>query len=60
MTNPSSPPEEWRGLYRAAVLEVDRAKMKQRISDARLAIIDRIEATLARPRSPSIKKCTML
>lgn len=52
MTNSSSPPEEWRELYRAAVLEVDHAKLKQRISDARLAIIDRIEATLARPRSP--------
>src|SRR5258707_15222922 len=52
MTNSSSTPEKWPELHRAAVLEVDHAKLKQRISDAQLAIIYRIEATLARPRSP--------
>jgi hypothetical protein len=46
-TNPTC--ENWREAYRAALLEQDVTKLAQRISDARLAIIERIEATLRRP-----------
>jgi hypothetical protein len=51
MTNASPPPPDRRQLYRAAILEVDHAKLIRRVSDAQLAILDRIEATLAQPRS---------
>ena len=41
--------ENWREAYRAALLEQDVAKLAQRIGEARLAIIERIEATLRHP-----------
>src|SRR5882724_11499574 len=41
--------ENWRKAYRAALLEQDTTKLAQRISDARLAIIERIEGTLRHP-----------
>jgi hypothetical protein len=41
--------ENWREAYRVALLEQDTAKLPQRIGDARLAIIERIEATLRHP-----------
>ena len=49
MGNSSPTYENWREAYRAALLEQDVTKLAQRISDARLAIIERIEGTLRRP-----------
>jgi len=49
MGNNNPTREDWREAYRAALLEQDVAKLAQRISDARLAIIERIEATLRHP-----------
>lgn len=36
-TRPASP--SWRDLYKAALFEVDRAKLPQRISEARSAVV---------------------
>jgi hypothetical protein len=44
-------PEDWRELYRAAILEVNLEQLPQRISEARVAIMGRIEATLVTPGS---------
>lgn len=52
MTTTTQVCERWRDVYRMALLEPDPAKLVQRISDARLAIIERIEATLRLPYGP--------
>jgi len=39
--NRASP--QWRGLYEAAVLELDHDKLLERIAEARKAILDRVE-----------------
>lgn len=39
----------WKPLYEAALLETDTAKLSQRISTARNAILDRIEESLRHP-----------
>src|SRR5216684_9011942 len=49
MANNNPTCENWREAYRAALLEQDATKLAQRISDARLAIIERIEGTLRHP-----------
>jgi len=36
-------PPDWKELYRLAVIEVDTANLGQRISDARNAILDRLQ-----------------
>jgi hypothetical protein len=40
---------DWADLYRLALIELDPAKLKQRVSDARSAILDRIQETLPKP-----------
>ncbi len=35
---------DWEALYEAAIMEFDRAKLPQRITDAQNAITDRIES----------------
>jgi hypothetical protein len=42
-------PPDWRDLYQLAVIELDPAKLTQRISEARGVILDRIQETLAKP-----------
>ena len=42
-------PPDWTQLYQLAVLESDPTRLPQRISDARNAILDRIEETLTKP-----------
>jgi hypothetical protein len=42
-------PADWTELYQLAVLESDPTRLPQRISEARNAILDRIEETLAKP-----------
>ena len=50
MTAAGTPgPQSWRELYRLAFVELDPAKLPQRIIDARVAILDRIEETLDNP-----------
>jgi len=39
----------WRELYQLAMVELDDAKLPQRITVAHEAILDRIEQTLAKP-----------
>ena len=41
-------PPNWKELYELAVLEVDAAKLPQRITDARKAILDSAEETFAK------------
>jgi hypothetical protein len=40
---------DWNELYRLATTETDFRKLQQRIADAHRAILERIEATAARP-----------
>jgi len=42
-------PADWTELYQLAVLESDPTRLPQRISEARTAILDRIEETLTKP-----------
>jgi hypothetical protein len=42
--------EEWFGLYRDAMLELEHAKMTGRISDTRTAVIARLEKLKDMPR----------
>ncbi len=51
MINPIFPARDWRELYLVANLEVDPVKLTQRINDARVAIMERLETTLAKPGS---------
>ena len=39
---------DWKELYKLAVMELDTAKLPQRITDARNAILDRAEETFAK------------
>ena len=48
MTTVGTPrPPDWKGLYQMAVIELDPAKLSHRISDARNAILDRIQETIS-------------
>jgi len=38
---------DWKELYQLAVIELDPAKLSHRISDARNAILDRIQETIS-------------
>ncbi len=40
---------DWKPLYEAALLETDVSKLAQRITVARIAILDRIEESLTSP-----------
>ena len=42
-------PPDWTELYQLAVLELDPTRLTQRISDARNAIVDRVEETHTKP-----------
>ena len=42
---------DWKELYQLAVIELDPAKLSDRISDARNAILDRIQELLAWQRT---------
>ncbi len=41
--------QQWRQLCEAAVLELDPAKLLQRIAEASSAVVDRIEDTPSKP-----------
>lgn len=41
--------QDWEKLYRAAVLEQDRSKLLQRITDAEAAILERSRSLSKRP-----------
>ena len=45
------PAPDWNELYRLAVTETDVRHLPKRIADAHRAIMERIEATAAKPRS---------
>ena len=50
MTTAGTPsPQNWKQLYQLALVELDPAKLPQRIADARVAVLDRIEDTLKNP-----------
>jgi len=50
MTTAGTPgPPDWKQLYQLAFVELDPTKLPQRISDARNAILNRIEDTLKNP-----------
>lgn len=40
-------PPDWKDLYHLAVVELDPAKLTNRITDARNAILDRIQETIS-------------
>ena len=40
-------PPDWKDLYQLAVIELDPAKLSHRVSDARNAILDRIQETIS-------------
>ena len=40
---------DWKQLYQLALVELDPAKLPQRIADARVAVLERIEDTLKNP-----------
>jgi len=40
---------EWKQLYEAAMLETDSDKLRERITTARIAILERIEESFAHP-----------
>jgi hypothetical protein len=42
-------PYGWKKLYQLALIEVDGSQLPKRVSDARNAILDRIEETQAKP-----------
>ena len=42
-------PGDWKELYQLAVIELDPAKLRQRVADARNAILDRVEETHTKP-----------
>ena len=47
-TDGVSLPPDWKELYQLAVIELDPAKLSHRVSDARNAILDRIQDTISR------------
>jgi hypothetical protein len=49
---------DWKDLYQLAVIELDPAKLSHRISDARNAILDRIQDTIS--RATPYQKCQEL
>jgi len=50
MTTAGTPgPPDWKQLYQLAFVELDPVKLPQRISDARTAILNRIEDSLKNP-----------
>jgi hypothetical protein len=51
MTSAGVPPPDWKDLYQLAVIELDPAKLPQRISDARDAILTRITENGTKPNS---------
>jgi hypothetical protein len=51
MANFGVPPPDWKGLYQLAVTELDPAKLPQRISAARDAILIRISENGAKPHT---------
>jgi len=53
-------PPDWKDLYQLAILEMDPAKLPQRIEDARNAVLDRLEGSLSVRTMTSIKNSTML
>ena len=40
-------PPDWKDLYQLAVIELDPAKLRQKIADSRNAIVSRVAETLA-------------
>ena len=42
-------PPDWKSLHQLAVIEVDPVKLPRRITEARNAILDRVEETITRP-----------
>ena len=42
-------PPDWTELYQLAVIELDPTKLRQRVTDARNAILDRVEETHTKP-----------
>src|SRR5258705_1493286 len=46
-TYSASRPPDWKDLYQLAVIELDPAKLSNRITDARNAILDRIQETIS-------------
>jgi len=50
MTTAGTPcPPDWKQLYQLALVELDPVKLTQRIADARVAVLNRIEDTLKNP-----------
>ena len=50
MSTAGSPsPQSWRELYQLAFQELNPVKLPQRIADARVAVLNRIEETLRSP-----------
>lgn len=48
---------EWKLLYEAAVRETDQSKLLERITDARIAILDRIEKSI--PKRVFAEQCEL-
>ena len=48
-TKNMDPSPDWHELYRLAQVETDPALLRRRISEARNAILDRLQETLAKP-----------
>jgi hypothetical protein len=44
------PPPDWKELYQLAVVELDPAKLPQRITEARNAILNKVAETVTKPR----------
>src|SRR6266436_7545716 len=50
MTSAGTPgPQNWKELYQLALVELDPTKLPQRVADARVAVLSRIEDTLKNP-----------
>ena len=50
MTTAGTPgPQNWKELYQLALVELDPTKLPQRVADARVAVLNRIEDTLKNP-----------
>jgi len=48
---PQSQSMDWKELYQLAILELDPIKLPERIADARRAIAERLEVTVAKPQA---------
>ncbi|PYX31969.1 MAG: hypothetical protein DMG80_09235 [Acidobacteria bacterium] len=44
------PPSDWKELYQLAVVELDPAKLPQRITEARNAILNKVAETVTKAR----------